>query len=299
VRDQLGEAVDGRQATPLGSAAISAGLAGLLVFVAHELTPFVPARLGSYRTGIATLVVMLIAVLYYIRKRNLWISARWLRVAALMPQAIARRIVIFDRLESWRIVHVTAGALMLLPFWWHTEAGPATPLETVLKVSIILLVATGALGVILQTVMPHQMLLRGAQEVRLQDVDERMRQLYVEAEEAVLGHSETLVRAYLANIRPLLTRAHPGYRFFWATFTRTSPAPALVMAARRAGASLGSDQPAYDALLAIAESKIRLEHNRFDLRFGRSWLRFHIGLFMIVSVMVIFHVAGVLYFAGV
>ena len=259
----------------------------------------VPARLGSYRTGIATLATMLVAILYYIRKRNLWISARWLRVAALMPQAIARRLVNLDRLESWRILHVTAGALMLLPFWWHTEAGPATPLETVLKVSIILLVATGALGVTLQTVMPHQMLLRGEQEVRQQDVDQRMRELYVEAEEAVLGHSETLVRAYLANIRPLLTQGHPGYRFFWASLTRTDPATPLVTAARRAGASLGPDQAAYDALLEIAEDKIRLEHNRFDLRFGRSWLRFHIGLFMIVSVMVIFHVTGVLYFAGV
>jgi hypothetical protein len=299
VRDQLGEAVDRRHATPLGSAATSAGLAGLFVFVAHELSPTVPARLGSYRTGIATLAMMLIAILYYIRKRNLWISARWLRVAVLMPRAIARRLINLDRLESWRIVHVTAGALMLLPFWWHTEAGPATPLETVLKASIILLVATGALGVTLQSVMPHQMLLRGDQEVRQQDVDQRMRQLYVEAEETVLGHSETLVRAYLNNIRPLLTRAHPGYRFFWATFTRTDPTRSLVMAARRAGASLGPDQPAYDTLLAIAESKIRLEHNRFDLRFGKSWMRFHIGLFMIVSVMVIFHVAGVLYFAGV
>lgn len=299
MRDQLGEAVDRRHATPLGSAATSAALAGMLVFVVHELTPKVPARLGSYRTGIATLAVMLIAILYYIRKRNLWISARWLRVAALMPQAIARRLINFDRLESWRIVHVTAGALMLLPFWWHTEAGHATPLESVLKAAIILLVATGATGVILQTVMPHEMLLRGAQEVRQHDVDQRMRQLYVEAEETVLGHSEALVLAYLANIRPLLTRAHPGYRFFWATFTRSDPALSLVKAARRAGVSLGPDQPAYDALLTIAEGKLRLEHNRFSLRFGRSWLRFHIGLFMIVSVMIIFHVAGVLYFAGV
>jgi hypothetical protein len=299
VRDQLGEAVDRRHSTPLGSATISAALAGFVVFVLHELTPKVPARLGSYRTGIATLAVTLIAIIYYIRKRNLWISARWLRVTALMPHAIARRLVSFDRLESWRIVHTTAGALMLLPFWWHTEAGPATPLESVLKACVILLVATGAIGLTLQTAMPHLMLLRGAQEVRQQDVDQRMRQLYVQAEETVLGHSETLVRAYLANIRPLLTRAHPGYRFFWATFTGTDSASSLTKAARRSGASLGPEQSAYKALLEIAERKIRLEHNRFNIRFGKSWLRFHIGLFMIVSVMVIFHVVGVLYFAGV
>jgi hypothetical protein len=283
----------------LGSATLAVALAGLIVFVAHQLTPKVPAHLGSYRTGVATLAMMLIAILYYVRKRNIWISARWLRIAALMPQAIARRLINLDRLESWRVIHATAGALTLLPFWWHTEAGPATPLETVLKACVILLVITGAIGVILQTAIPHLMLLRGVQEVRQQDIEQRMRELYVEAEETVLGHSETLVRAYLANIRPLLTRAHPGYRFFWATFTSSDPALSLTIASRRAGASLGSEQPAYNALLEIAERKIRLEHNRFNLRFGKSWLRFHIGLFMIVAVMVIFHVAGVLYFAGV
>src|SRR3984957_7014687 len=197
---------------------MSAALAGLLAFIAHELTPNVPARFGSYRTGIATLAVLLIAILYYVRKRNLWISAHWLRVAALMPSAIARRLITFDRLESWRVVHVAAGAFMLLPFGWHTEAGPATPLESVLKVALILLIVNGAIGVTIQTVMPHEMHLRGVQEVRQQDVDQRIGQLYFEAEETILGHSEALVRAFLAHIRPLLTRVHPGYHFMWATF---------------------------------------------------------------------------------
>jgi hypothetical protein len=299
VRAQLGEAVDRHHAFWLGSAATSMTLAGVIVAAAHALTPGLPARLGSYRTGIATLAVFLIAILYYVRKRNLWISARWLRLASRLPRAIARPLVRLDRLESWRLIHVTAGALMLLPFWWHTQAGPPTPLESVLKAGLLLLAATGVIGVMTQTLMPLEMRHRGDQEVRQQDVDQRMRQLYVEAEEGVLGHSEVLVRTYLANIRPLLTRAHPGYRFLWATLTRTDPAPSLSQAARRAGAELGTEQPAYNALVELAERKLRLEQNRFDLRVSRTWLRYHIGLFMIVSVMVIFHVLGVLYFAGV
>jgi hypothetical protein len=299
VREQLGEAVDRRHHYRLGSAAIAAAFAGLIVIAAHALTPSVPSRLGSYRTGIATLAVFLIAILYYVRKRNLWISARWLSIAAKLPHALARPLVTLDRLESWRLLHVTAGAMMLLPFWWHTQAGPATPLESMLKASLLLLAATGVIGVITQTLMPHEMQHRGNQEVRQQDVDQRMRELYVEAEEAILGHSEELVRAYLANIRPLLTRAHPGYRFMWATLTRTDPAPSLSRAAQRAGAQLGAEQPAYNALVELAQRKIRLEHNRFDLRISRAWLRYHIGLFMIVSVMAVFHVVGVLYFAGI
>jgi hypothetical protein len=278
---------------------MSAALAGVIVIAAHVLTPRLPSRLGSYRTGIATLAVFLIAILYYVRKRNLWISARWLRLASRLPQALAHRLITLDRLESWRVIHVTAGTAMLLPFWWHTAAGPATPLEAVLKAGLLTLVATGIVGVVTQTVMPPEMRHRGDQEVRQQDVDQRMRELYVEAEETVLGHSEALVRAYLTHVRPLLTRRHPGYHFFWATLTRADPAPALSRHARNQAAALGAEEAAYLGLITIAERKLRLEHNRFDLRMSRTWLRYHIGLFMIVSVMVIFHVVGVLYFAGV
>lgn len=270
-----------------------------IVLIAHALTRKVPVRLGSYRTGILTLSVFVLAILYYVRKRNLWLSARWLRIAARMPQAAARRLVLFDRLETWRMIHVTVGVLMLLPFWWHTEAGPATPLETMLKGGVLMLVLTGLIGVTTQALLPHETELRGDQEVRPQDVDRRLHELYVEAEEAILGHSETLVRAYLKNVRPLMANAHPGYRFFWATLSRTDPAPPLCAAARAAGAELGSEGEIYNRLVAIAERKIRLEHNRFNLRFSKTWLRYHIGLFMIVTVMVVFHVAGVLYFAGV
>lgn len=298
MREQLGETVDRRHARWLGSAALAVGVAAAIVLTVHAITPKLPSRLGSYRTGIATLAVFLIALLYYVRKRNLWISARWLRVARRLPSSLAHPVVRLDRLESWRLIHVTAASLMLLPFWWHIQAGPTTPLESVLKAGLLLLVATGVIGVATQTLMPHEMRQRGDQEVRQHDVDQRMRELYVEAEEAVLGHSEALVRAYLANVRPLLTRAHPGYHFLWATLTRTDPAPPLSQTAKEAGAKLGAEQPVYNTLVEMAERKLRLEHNRFDLRAGRTWLRYHIGLFMIVSVMVIFHVVGVLYFAG-
>jgi hypothetical protein len=269
------------------------------VLIAHALTRRAPARLGSYRTGIMTLSVFLIAILYYVRKHNLWLSARLLRSVARLPQAAAQRLILLDRLETWRMIHVTAGVLLLLPFWWHTEAGPATPLETMLKGGVLLLVLTGLIGVTTQALLPHEMELRGDQEVRPQDVDQRLHELYVEAEEAILGHSEALIRAYLKNIRPLMANAHPGYRFFWATMSRTDPARPLCAAARAAAADLGSEQTAYEGLVAIAERKIRLEHNRFNLRFNKTWLRYHIGLFMLVAVMVVFHVAGVLYFAGV
>jgi len=268
------------------------------VLIGHGLTSGMPARLGSYRTGIATLSMFLLAMLYYIRKHNLWISARWLRIARLVPRAAASRLVLLDRLETWRVVHVTAGSLMLLPFWWHAEAGPATPLERVLKAGVLLLVLTGLIGVAMQALLPHAARLSGDQEVRPQDVGQRLHELYVEAEEAILGHSETLVRAYLKNVRPLMVKAHPGYRFLQATITRNDPAPSMCSSARAAGAGLGSEQEVYNNLIDIAERKIRLEQNRFNLGLSKAWLHYHIGLFVIVAVMTVFHIAGVLYFAG-
>ncbi len=34
--------------------------------------------------------------------------------------------VLFDRLETRRTVHITLGVFALLPFWWHVEAGPTS-----------------------------------------------------------------------------------------------------------------------------------------------------------------------------
>jgi hypothetical protein len=216
-----------------------------------------------------------------------------------LPRSIARRMVLIDRLETWRTLHITLGVVVLLPFWWHLDAGGTpTVLERALESTVVLVILSGLFGVAIHDLLPRAMRIRPKQEVRLQDVETGFHQLYTEAEEAVLGHSEDLVHAYLANVRPLLVGAQPLVRLAWATLRGTDPAPRACRSATLAGAKLSTDQLIYGGLVEIAEGKVRLEHNQFNLRLGTSWLKVHIALVIFMTVEIAFHVVGVLYFMG-
>ena len=59
------------------------------------------------------------------------------------------------------------------------------------------------------------------------------------------------------------------------------------------------DEASIRELVGIAERKVRLEHNQFNLRLGTVWLKFHIALVLIMAVEIVFHITGALYFAGI
>jgi hypothetical protein len=271
--------------------------AGVAIICA--LTHRYAARLGADRTGIITVAAFTLTALYSARKHTLWASVRWLRFTSRMPRGIARRLVLLDRLETWRFGHLTLGMLALIPFWWHSHGGVASPLEETLWMAVILLVLSGIVGTVIEEFIPHEMRIKPAREGRLPDVEAKLHALYVEAEESILGHSETLVRAYLRNVRPILVHPRSSLRMLIATITRADPAVAVCRPAVAARAALGDDAPAYRGLVEIAERKVRLEQNRFNLRLTKVWLYFHIALVAITGVLIAFHVMGVLYFVGV
>ncbi len=275
-----------------------AAICAAAVAAVHALTSGVGPRLGSYRTGLLTLAVFLLAAMYSARKRSLWLSVRWLRAAARLPRAIARRMVTADRLETWRTFHITLGISALLPFWWHVNAGPATPLERLIFVLVFLVVGSGLCGTLIHDLMPPAMRKRPDYEVRLEDVETAYHQIYIEAEETILGHSEQLVRLYLAEVRPLLIGSQPPARLFFATLAGRDPAAAACGHARRAAAGLSGDRQLFERLIDLAATKIRLELNRFNLRLSAAWLVFHIALVAIFGVAVVFHIAGALYYVG-
>jgi hypothetical protein len=300
VREQIGEATDRRHTAPIASVTLWVAICGVVVFAIHTATAFVPERLGSYRTGIIAIISFVLAAVYSVRKHTLWLSVRWLRVAARLPRAIARRLVLMDRLETWRTLHITIGVLALLPFWWHLNAGGnATLLERCLESTVILVVLSGIFGVAVHDLLPRSMRVRPSQEVRLEDVEAGFHQLYFEAEEAILGHSEDLVRAYLTNVRPLLIGEQSPARLAWATLRGSDPSPRACRTAISAAATVGADESIYRELVGIAERKVRLEHNQFNLRLGTVWLKFHIALVLIMAVEIVFHITGALYFAGI
>jgi len=90
VRHQIGEAADRSRTAPLASVTFRAVICGIVVIAVHAATGSIPERLGSYRTGIITITSFALATLYSARKRNLWPSVHWLRLATRLPRKIAR-----------------------------------------------------------------------------------------------------------------------------------------------------------------------------------------------------------------
>ena len=276
-----------------------AALCASAVIALHELSAAWAARLGSYRTGVLTVSVFVVAALYPVRKYTLWLSLHWLRLAVRLPRRWAVRMLLLDRLETWRVVHVTLGVFALLPFWWHLQFGRRSLLELALEIMVILLVLSGFLGVLVEDFLPARMFKLGNQEVRLEDVEAASHRLYVEAEELVLGHSEQLVHAYLSLIRPILAGSQPAHIMLWATLTASNPALAICKPARIRASGFAAEAATFNELVDIAERKVGLDHNQFNLRLSTAWLRLHRRLAASVLVLIIFHVAGVLYFAGI
>jgi hypothetical protein len=167
VRAQIGEAADRRHTAPIASVTLWALVCGVAVVAVHAATGAIPGRLGSYRSGIITILSFTLAILYSVRKHTLWLSVRWLRLAVRMPRSIARRLILMDRLETWRTMHITIGVMALLPFWWHVDAGRATLLERALESTVILVVLSGLFGAAIHDLLPHSMHIRPNSEVRL------------------------------------------------------------------------------------------------------------------------------------
>jgi hypothetical protein len=197
------------------------------------------------------------------------------------------------------VLHVTLGAFALLPFWWHAQFGRRSLLEYALEIMLILLVFSGFLGALVEDLLPARMLKLGNQEVRLEDVETASHRLYVEAEELVLGHSEALVHAYLSFVRPLLAGNQPSHTLFWATLTGNNPALAVCQPARLRAGGFGIEARTFHELVNIAERKVELDHNQFNLKMSTAWLLLHRRLAISVLVLMLFHVAGVLFFAGI
>jgi hypothetical protein len=272
---------------------------GAVVFVLHALSAGYGRSIGAYWSGSISLAGFIAIAWYAVRKRNVWFSVRLLRATGrVLPRPVQQLLIYLDRLESWRAYHVSAGILVLVPLWWHLDTGLMSPLEAVLMAAVALLILTGIAGVYVQDALPHAMTLRAEHQVRLMDVDAKINAIYVEAEEKILGHQEQLVQTYLRELRPILIGSQSKLTLLRATLTSTDPGSAACTQASAHAERLGDEAPLYRELLALAQRKINLEHNAFNLRLSMGWLRYHVGISIVTFVLIAFHVAAVMYFAG-
>jgi hypothetical protein len=288
------------RALPL-NAALWMVLCALVVLIAHSAAEARGLKVSEYWSGTISLVGFLILGWYSVRKRSLWFSLRVLRMTGgILPASWQQRMIVVDRLESWRAVHITLGILVVLPLWWHMSSGLMSLVEMLLALTVALLLLSGVLGVAIQEYLPPVIETMPEREVRLQDVASRIDATYVEAEEKVLGHSEALVQAYLKNLKPILEadRIASRWRLLGATLKRRDLGSEMCAQWQQTAAQFGDDAAAWKELVDLTARKLNLEHNAFNLNFSTEWLTFHIVLAVCTFGLLIFHVVAVLYFYG-
>jgi hypothetical protein len=271
------------------------------VVAGHSIAVLRGVVVTEYWSGTIALAAFVALGWYSVRKRSLWVSLRVLRLTSrILAPGLQQRVLILDRLESWRAVHITLGILVILPLWWHMGSGLMSPLEMLLALAVALLLLSGIAGVVIQEYLPPAIETMAEREVRLVDVASRSDAVYVEAEETVLGHTEALVQAYVKTLKRILEvdRLMSRSRLFWATLRRRDIGSEYCAEFRKMAAQFGDDAAAWNTLVDLAARKINLEHNAFNLNFSTGWLSFHIAVALFTFGLLIFHVSSVLYFYG-
>ena len=289
-----------------GLSALVAIVLGTLAISYHN-NPEIAAmwgKAGAYETGVVTLALFLLPALYSLRKRTLWFSVRWLRASRIFGEPIQHVLTLLDRLRTWRAAHIALGVVAAAAFYAHVRAGRMNPpgrmnsLEEVLTIAVVLLIASGYLGTMIQDFLPSLTARDENREVRLQDVALRLKQLQDRElhKDKFLGRSRELARVYNDEIGPLLQSPEPRWKLWRAVLThKNASSTACARAWSQRHTIPTADVALFHELLDMAADKVDMEQNHFELLLSTRWLRFHIGLTIAIAVLVVFHVLGVLY----
>jgi hypothetical protein len=140
-----------------GSLAFWAVACGAAVVVLHNATSDVGPRVGAYRTGFATLVLLALAAVVAMHRRipkplphafvygashhklqqdppshnfSHMLSSSW----SLKP-------------KTWQRIHIALAIAAMLPLWWHCDLGRASIADLLLKSAAMLLLTIGFLGI--------------------------------------------------------------------------------------------------------------------------------------------------------
>jgi hypothetical protein len=207
-----------------------------------------------------------------------------------------------DNLERWRSAHILLGVGALLPLWWHIVSAPVAPnpAEWLLLGIVILLVASGIFGTVIQDFFPHTAGKQGEHLVRIKDVDRELRDVLKASTDNAVGHGEEVEEAYHARIEPILYETPPFWRLLFSALRKGDPAQSSCAMARHllGGFSTDEHKRAYEQLLQLAEHKVRLDQNRVSLQFTTGWLRYHILVAVMIGVLLVFHIVGAFLFAS-
>ncbi len=275
------------------------GVLGLLLLAGGLALAVGSSPLADWSSGLLTLVLMGLAALYAVRRRTLRVSLLLLRPVAGRERTdpLRQLAVELDRLRSWRVAHLGLGVAWALALFWHVDASHGGWLETVLLALCLGVLLSGLFGVVLQYWLPRSMLGIIEREVRVADVDARRSAIFVQAEEKILGGSDQLVDAYVAEIRPRLQGEPTRLRLFEHTLRRQDPGAILRgQLWRRLEGMEAADAATFRELIDLAEQKGRLDLNLYHLQLSVGWLLVHDALVIGTGVLVLLHLLAVAYF---
>lgn len=277
--------------------------AATALWLGHLAAARLGVQLGPWTSGWLTLAAMAAAGCYAVRRRFLILSLYMLRpFVVVQPLRRFRALAVWlDQLRNWRVAHLAIGILSGLPLWWHIESAPRGVIEIALLVGVAAVLGSGLLGVALQYMMPHALLQIVEREVRVRDAEEKRRALFVQAEERIPGRSEALVQAYLEAVKPILQGETSRLRLFEATLRGLDPG-ALVRG--RGGLELleqldEKDAKTFRDFLDLAERKVWVDLNLFQLELSTGWLTLHAAAVVCAATLAALHVCSVFYFGGV
>lgn len=272
---------------------------GVVAFGLMRLSE-IEAHVGVVTSGLLTLGSMLAAGAYALRRRFLRLSLYLLRPFVVVPflrplQPLAAQ---FDQLRNWRVAHLIIGILCLVPLGWHVRAAHGGVVEQMLLGCVFLVIGSGLLGAVLQYLLPQSLLHATERQVRIRDVHEKQRALYVDAEEQILGHkTDPFIESYLTAVKPVLLQETPILALWQSLLLRQDPGTGLQ---KRLGALLDrvdkNEHEAFQHLIELAEEKVRLDLNLFQLKLTTGWLVFHSVVVIGGGALTVLHILAVLYF---
>ena len=257
-------------------------------------------QLGVMTSGLLTLGGMLMAAAYALRRRFLRLSLYTLRPFAVVPflRPLQHFAAQCDQLRNWRVAHLIIGLVCIVPLWWHVQAAHGGVIEQLLFGCVVLVIGSGLFGALVQYLLPQSLLSAAERQVRMRDVQEKQRELYVEAEEQILGHkTDNFIETYLAEVKPVLLQETPVFALCQALLLRKDLGARLqqrlILLLERLEQH---EHEAFQHLIGLAEEKVRLDVNLFQLSLTTGWLVFHDAVIVVGGGLTLLHIIAVLYF---
>lgn len=175
------------------------------------------------------------------------------------------------RAQTWMRGHLWLGMLTLPLILFHAGFAARGPLTAALMALLVIVVASGVVGAILQHTLPRAITSRVPMETIYEEIPHVRAQLRDEAEQlittlAVEAEHDDKVRfreAYAHSIRPFLEAPETATSPVFESLRRTTPAPF---------------HPTLDDLENICEEGLQLSRQRRLYHWLHAWLLVHVPL---------------------